>query len=383
MRSTALRRLGVTLAVSALALATGCGGGEEDSGSSGGEGSGSEESSITVTQADVEEHLTPPEDLPVDTPLPEPAPTGLDIIFVGHEFSQSTDQLRGLTEAAEVLDWTVEDLTYDLTNPASLTTSVQSAIEQQPDAVVIVGAVQEQYAAFLPDAQAAGIPLIGAYTPGEAQEGMYPIARPEVQYPYLAGLLAEVMAADAAETGETPNVVQLWTPAAEVFHNPINQGVEERLAEVCPDCTHELLGIEIPDMTSGAYTGQVVSYLQSHPDVKYIVANAGQLSSGLPAALAAAGLDDVTIYGIPANDVQIEELAAGAEGAWVVQSFSLVGWIVADQIARVVTGDATELWDDEHLGYVVNSDNAGEVEDPVDPLIVADYQEEFAALWGV
>lgn len=379
MRSAPIQRIGLTVAtISLLALATACGG--NASGSDG--GGGSSGSKISVSKTDVKDDLTPPKDLPVTAPLAKPAPTGLHIVFVGHEYQQSVDQLTGLEEAAKVLGWSVKDLTYDLSNPATLQTSVESAISLKPDAIVIVGAVSEQYAAFLSKAQAAGIPLIAAYTPGKGQQGMYPILRPEVEYPYLAGRLTDVLAADAAAKGDTPHIVQLWNPPAAIFHNPGNQGVKDELAKVCPACTVHLLGIELADMTSGAFTQQVVSYLQSHPDVKYVIADSGQLANGLYPALSAAGLNDVTIYGIAGTEVQTKELAAGAKGAWTVQSFRLGGWIAADEIARVITGDKTDLWDNEHLGYIINSDNAGDIEDPTNPVIVADYQDEFKKMWG-
>lgn len=379
MRSTALRRLGVTLAVGTLALATGCGGGEEDSGSSG-EGSG--ETSITVTQADIEEYLTPPEDLPVDTPLSQPAPTGIRVTFVGLPFSQSVSLLKGLEDAAEVLDWTVENLTFDPANPATLGTTLDTALSQQPDAILITGALTEQFASFIPEAQAAGVPLIPTYTPEDAQDGVYPVLKPVAQYEFLAGMLVDALAADAAEAGVTPHVVELTNPEVAPILGSIQVAVRERLSEVCPDCTHDVLDIPLADLFNGQNVQSIVSYLQSHPDVNYIIPESGQNGVGLEAALASAGLTDVKIFGNSATDVQIEALANGAEGAWTVESFEVGGWIMADQVARAVVADPTDVWDEYELGYLLTSENAGDIENPADPLFPADYREEFTALWG-
>lgn len=376
MKHPTFRRFGVTVAVGTLALAAACG-----SGASSGSDT-SKAASISVSEQDVQSYLQPDKTLPVSKPVASPIPGGLNVVFIRLAFSQSVSLLNGLKDAAAVLGWRVTDLVWDVTNPASLSTSFQSAIAQKPDAIVVLGATTDQYAAFIPQARAANISIISTYSPDSPQPGVTPVLTPESEYPYHAQILTDTLLLDAKKAGDTPHVLQLRIPAQDNYTKWINDGVVNELKAKCSGCTRDELDIEQADLFNGQYTQQVVSYLQRHPAIKYIIANGGQTANGLPEALAAAGLNDVKIYGVTATDVQIKKLADGSPGAWTVQPFRVGGWIVADQIARVKTGDATDLWSNEHMGYVVTSQNASQLQNPADPAFPADYQQQFKRLWG-
>ncbi len=197
----------------------------------------------------------------------------------------------------------------------------------------------------------------------------------------MGEIVASTLAADAAKTGKTAHVLQLTVPAAASVLDPEDAGVKSELAALCPDCTRDLLDLNLADVYNGKYTQQVVSYLQRHPQINYIVSDSGQLGDGLPAALAQAGISNVKIYGMSATNVQINELKGGQPGAWTVQPYQVIGWMIADQIARVTVGDPTDVWDNEHLAYVVTSANAKGV-NPSDPEFPAGYEAQFKKLWG-
>jgi len=374
VRSALLGRIRLTLAVvSSLAVASACGTAVD---------SGSEGSSITISAADVEGYLAPPTDLPVTTPASKPVPTGLHVVFVHLPYAQSMSLLKGLEEASAVLGWTVDDLTYDPANPATLDSTLETALSEEPDAILTTGALITQLESFIPKAQAAGIPVIPTFTPEEGQEGVYPVLNTAAQYAYHSRILTETLLAQAAEAGDTPNVLEITVPEVAAILAPIQKGVKQSLSEHCPDCELHVLNVSLADLFAGSSSQQAVSYLQSHPDVKYAISDSAQIGTGLNEALAAAGLTDIKTYGIQASDVQVKELTGGAEGAWTVGSFVVDGWILADQVARVVVGDPTEVWSETHTGYVATSENAGDIQDPADPLFPADFEDEFAALWG-
>jgi ribose transport system substrate-binding protein len=392
MRSAPIWRPGVIFAtVSMLALATACGGSDKatDSTASGSSESpaavtpstveGSSESSTTVTQASAVDYLKPPEKLPVTTPLSKPAPTGLHVVLIALPFSQSISLTKGFEEAAAVLNWSVTTLTYDPANPAQLGTSMDTAISQKPDAIVVLAQTQ-QIASYIPQAKAAGIALIPAVTPDKAEEGVYPILRPEANYRLASKMIVDTLVADAA--GKTAHILELHTPEVEAILGTIRVSVKAELSKVCADCTHDVLDVPLADLFSGQYVQQVVSYLQSHPDVKYIISESGQLASGLYAAFASAGISDVTIYGLSATDETIKGLVNGAKGAWSMDTWWVYGWIMADHVARIAVGDPSDVWDDYQLTYLVTSANAADVKDPADPIFPADYKEEFQSMWG-
>jgi ribose transport system substrate-binding protein len=339
-------------------------------------------SSITISAADAEGYLTPPAQLPVTTPVSKPVPTGLHVVLVHLPFAQSISMLKGLKEASAVLDWTVDDLTYDPANPATLESTLETALSKKPDAILTTGALITQLGSFIPKAQAAGIPLIPTFTPEAGQKGVYPVINTAAQYAYHSKILTETLLAQAAEAGDTPNVLEITVPEVAAILAPIQKGVKQSLSQHCPNCKFHVLNVSLADLFAGASSHQVVSYLQSHPDVKYVISDSGQIGTGLNEAIAAAGLTDVKTYGIEASDVQIKELTRGAKGAWTVGSFVVDGWILADQVARVVVGDPTDVWTDAHTGYVATSQNAGDIQDPTDPMFPANFKDEFTALWG-
>lgn len=294
---------------------------------------------------------------------------------------QALTILKGLRAAAATLGWSVDSITYDATNPATINSSIESAIAQKPAAIILNGLLTPQFTTEIAKAAADHIPLIPAATPDTAQAGVFPVLNTDVMNRYAGKILADVLLADAAKSGDTPHVVQLTVPVVATYLKPEDDGLEHELTAKCQACTRDLLNIDLPDVFNGNYTHQVVSYLQAHPDINYIVSDSGQLEDGLGAALQQAGLTNVKRYGMSATNVQINELRSGLSGAWAVQAYQEQGWVIADQVARVIVGDPTDLWDNYSLGYVVTAANANDV-DPNDPEFPADYQAQFKKLWN-
>lgn len=325
-------------------------------------------------------YLKPPTTLPVSTPVTKPIPSGLKLIFIQGGFPQSQTIFKGLQAAAGVLGWSVSSMNYDSTNPATIPSAIQSAIAQKPAAIILNGPLVAQYASVIPQAIAAGVPLIPAATSDTAQNGVYPVINSDLDNSQVAKLLTDSLVADAQKAGVTAHVLQLTVPVVKVVLGPEDDGVASELKAKCPQCTRDLLNLNLPDVYSGKYTQQVVSYLQSHPDINYIVSDSGQLGDGLPQALQQAGLSKVVDYGVSATNVQIQQLKSGAPGAWTVQPYQVWGWIIADQVARLKIGDPTNLWENDKLGYVVTSANAEDV-DPNDQEFPVGYEDMFKKMW--
>lgn len=382
VRST--RRLGLASAAAAVAtLAAAC----SNSGSSTTTKSDPASEAPTSSSAaiDAASYLTPPTALPVTTPVSKAIPTGYKIIFIQGPYPQADTIYKGMSAAAAVLGWSVKHVVYDPTNPATITTSIESAIAERPNAIVLNGVQYEQFSTEIPKATAAHVPLfptiVPATTVAKAQNGVYPVLNADIENGHAGEILGATLAADAAKTGKTAHVLQLTVPVVKVALEPEDNGVKSELSARCPDCTRDLLNINLPDVFNGKYTQQVVSYLQSHPNVNYVVSDSGQLEDGLGAALQQAGLANVKRYGLSATNVQINELQSGQPGAWTVQPYQVYGWIIIDRIARVALGDTTDPWADEHMGYVVTAANVKGI-DPNDPEFPAGYQHQFMKLWN-
>ncbi len=135
-------------------------------------------------------------------------------------------------------------------------------------------------------------------------------------------------------------------------------------------------------MFAGKGVGAVISDLQKHPDINYVVADAAQLAIGLDSALQQAGRTDVKIFGALPSAAQLESLAGGAAGAWVTDPIGVAGWAMVDEVARLLTGDTTNPWKDATLAYVITKDNVTGV-DTKDPEFPKGYQDAFKKMWGI
>jgi ABC-type sugar transport system substrate-binding protein len=384
MSVRALRLLTAAVASTAiLAAVTGCGSADSKTSA---HSTSIETSTGSGLAAEAAGFLKPPAQIPVSTPVSKPIKSGLTVAFIHSGVLPSQTTLKGFSAAAAVLGWTVRASTYDQTNPATILTAIDSALAEHPDAIVLSALQTAQYATEIPKAIAAGIPLIPYAVSDPPQKGVYPVAKTDVRSTYAAQILGKTLVADAAKAGATPHVVQLTVSAFKVVLGYEDDGIKATLAKYCPGCKQDLLDISLPNVFNGQYTQQVVSYLQSHPDVKYVISDSGQLADGLPAALSGAGLSGITIYGFTPGPAQTKALQGGAKGAWVAQPYTVTGWEVADQVARIVVGDPTNLWDHEAMSYIVSAANANQPpaseSTPVGPDFPVGYEQQFKKLWN-
>lgn len=111
----------------------------------------------------------------------------------------------------------------------------------------------------------------------------------------------------------------------------------------CPSCQFHSLNVTVNDVTTNAIPGEVVSYLQSNPDINYLHFTDPQDSNGIVPALRTAGLlGKVKIYGSSAQAAEFAAVGAGEESAWQADPQPQAFWAVADQMARVATGAWSE-----------------------------------------
>lgn len=315
------------------------------------------------------------------TKFTKPIPTGLKVVVALGSTPQSATFLKGVQSAGGVLGWNVSSMTFDQSNPASITSTIDSAIAQKPDAIVVVGLQNATFASSLELAHAAGIPIISAFTADPGAPGLYPLVRTGIEAEYTTKAMTTILLGDAKTRGVTAHVLQLTVPAVGAVFAGKNQGMQTNLAQQCSKCTWASMDIAFPDVFNGQLPSQVVSYLQAHPDVNYVIADAGNLANGLDSAFSQAGMTNVRVFGFDASTVQLKQLQSGAAGAWTVGAYQVDGWMAADLIARIKTGGDTAIWDHAHPDYVVTAANAATA-NAQDPEFPSDYQNQFKALWG-
>ncbi len=196
----------------------------------------------------------------------------------------------------------------------------------------------------------------------------------EASYPLLADLVI-------SDSGGDANVLVVSVPDFAILQRR-HRRHQRPVRGQCPDCTVQTLDLSIADLTGGAVASQVVSALQSNPDIDYVYVAIGDLATGLPEALASAGLDDVKLLGHVPNPEQLQSLADGTSFAWIPLPRPESGWAAVDAMVRLAAGqeidqDAARGAADRDLDHRQRAQPVEEYEGP------AGYQDQFKALWGV
>jgi ABC-type sugar transport system substrate-binding protein len=148
----------------------------------------------------------------------------------------------------------------------------------------------------------------------------------------------------------------------------------------CPGSTVNELDVALADLANANTT--IVSYVRSHPNVKYVVASTDGLTIGLPGALAAAGLaTHVKLVGQGATPTNLQYLKSGQEAADVAFPYYEVMYSMLGAVAQKAAGQqvtpsvAPPLW-------LLTPSNAPSSTAAAFP-VVPNYQQQYKTLWGL
>jgi ABC-type sugar transport system substrate-binding protein len=98
--------------------------------------------------------------------------------------------------------------------------------------------------------------------------------------------------------------------------------------------------VALPDLVSGKVPANLVSYLQTHPDVNNVVFSFADPLVGVPQVLKSSGLSSkVVVTGVQATPVSLGGIVAGSFPAWDVGDTGAFGWTQVDAAARDSVGD--------------------------------------------
>ena len=141
---------------------------------------------------------------------------------------------------------------------------------------------------------------------------------------------------DAAKNGNTkPGAVYLNIPDFPILTSA-GQSVKKTYNELCAGCEYNQLDIGLANLTGAP--DQVVSFLRSHPDTKYIIQSTDSVFLGVPAALKAAGLNDVKIFGEGPTSAVQANIASGVQAGTMAFAFYEIMFGAVDAIARAEAG---------------------------------------------
>jgi len=329
-----------TLAIVAIA-ASGCSSSDDDgggasSGGNSGEVSGAAGEGVAAAEEVVEQYLQEPTSIPVTEPLNETPPEGETLLYMKCTLVECQDSADYLKEAVEAIGWKYEDIPFDQAVPATLLTGMRQALEEHdPYAVVVGGTPQAVWQSVVPEYEAAGVKIVGNFVgPMEYDETV--IGQSAAGANILWGeILANWVIADS---GGNANVL-LQTlndfPVVKEGHDSFLATMEEN----CPECSVTVLNNTLAQLSSGEIVDTVVAGVQRESDVNYVVTPTSSFITGLPSALAAAGLSDrvkiASGAGTPSTQSNIQ---AGTEHATTSYTVAYSMWTTLDIVLRDMQG---------------------------------------------
>lgn len=215
------------------------------------------------------------------------------------------------------------------------TTAFDSALAGKPDVIMTDAVEPSAWGPQLKKANALGIKTVAFNVNKPETTGVTWWYGSELFGP-LGEYLADWVIADSKGKGKA---VFVWPPQLAVF-TPTAEGFKAEMAKRCPDCSADALEVPAGDIATPRLPTAVVSYLQKHPDVKYVVPAFGSMTLGLAGAFKTGGID-AKILTQACSPPNYETVKAGGEAVCLAKSLQMEGLLALDGAARLATGQAT------------------------------------------
>jgi len=270
---------------------------------------------------------------------------------------------------------------FEAVNSGNTATTSQSAasiaLADKPAAVLVGASDPQLYGDYLNKLVSAGSVVAGGGTVGGAPYGVQQAVGGAQSVTHAGQLLADWV---AVNRGSSANVVFFGTPEL-TFSPGMQAAFAQTLTQRCPTCKADYQQISIADFGTTA-PSQVVSYLQSHPDVNTVVFASMEAATGLAAALKDAHLSPTTL-GFAPTASNLQDIADGGLTAGLALDFNVQVWMQLNLAARLLAHQTTAESNLEvDMQFLTKSDLQG-VNVSHGWTGYPDVAQRFAALWGL
>ncbi len=365
------------LTAAALVLA-GCSssksGASDNSSTGGSTGSGSSDSGLAAAQALVDKYSQQPTQIPASAPVGKPIPKGKTVVFVSCGTPNCSIEGGIIKQATDLLGWTLKVINTDGT-PETQKSAFGQAVQQKVDVVLYSAVDRATFAQYIPAFQANHTFLSACCITDPVGDNGIGYA---IDVPAQTAVIGQLMAAwIITQSKGDAHTVYFNLPAFSILKTQ-GTAYTDYLKQNCSKCTSDSVDIPVTALGKDVPT-RIVSYLRAHTSVKWVTVSVDALAVGLPAALKAAGLNDVKIVGEGATSTNLQYIQAGQQSASVAFPYYEVMWAMVDAAARYEAG-ATVPASVGATPWLLVKSNAPA---PTDAFpTVKDYAQQFKTLWG-
>jgi ribose transport system substrate-binding protein len=282
--------------------------------------------------------------------------------------------------AAEALGWKLKEYDTQIT-PEGYAATWQRVVGDRPDLIVYAVLLPNQLITKqLAQVKAEKIPAVGL-APGVTD-------KPSAAGPMVAAysgtpmmttdgkLMGDVVVSNA---GGAATTVFITDPQLKLQFGAVQS--EFTKAVGAAGGSVDVLNVRTQDIGRTIPTA-VVSYVQRHPDVKYLAFALNDLTAGVPEALRGAGLSDkVRIVARAPQQANLKAIADGDQYAAVADEDAAGVWRAFDALARIVIGDplSADLRYPDGWHQIFRKNTV----DPSKPLTTPGVPDAFLAAWHV
>lgn len=383
LKTTPNRRRGWQLLAIVFALlllgVSACGSDTNKSASS--ESDGGQEQSWTMP-ADAADRLdelsSRPEQILVTEPVGEPIPQDIRLAAGICPAPSCQNMGNAIKRAVEALGWTFIEVPAELT-PEGTKNSWEQMLRQDPDAIINLSQPRAYFEAELKRAVEKDIPVVSILVAdSEAGNGVDYVVYGPSELEMVGSELAQWVVNDGNGKGKAlvVNIPQI------PLLDGIAQAFTKEYESFCDEC--EAIALDVPFTSLGNdLTTRVVGALRANPDVTHVMAGYQDMVQGLPAALRAAGLDEVRV--VANGGLEPDVAAYLQEGKPMVGFYAYAGtqatWRGIDWLARHFAGASTEPA--ENAGAEAWFVLPEATPDGGAPNLVENFESQFKQLWGV
>jgi ribose transport system substrate-binding protein len=341
-------------------------------------------SAAAACVASAKKFLAPYDSLPTTlapgmTPLKaKPKPGGTVIKLVNGQNQGDVTSGKAMVAAAAAAGWTGKILIFD-GSVADLNAKFTQAIAEKPTAIMLGGIPSAAVAQ--PLAQAAKDKIITEVTGSTDtpnSTGGYEAVTSSAATFQLHGKVNAYLALRDSGCSNTyflvANIPAYPVLAAEA------KAFTDVITSQCPSCKVVQVNLQASDLGSAAATTDVVSAIQADPQIKYVYATLGNIADGLPAALSAAGITGVKIFGDVPDPQSILGLQNKTEAWWLASDSTVTGWGELDSVFRVIETGQPVTNNPLPIGVLTPENVSPGATQPSTP---SNYEALFEKLWGL